>query len=66
MARAIGPLKSRGLMVVMSKLCQYICEKDRVRKWEGDIRTAAELAGTIFPDEVMTHPLGMPGMEVTP
>jgi hypothetical protein len=28
------------------------------------LRTAAELAGTIFPDEVIIHPLGTPATEV--
>ena len=47
-------------------VCEYV---SRVKGggWRGGekrLRTAAELAGTIFPDEVMTHPLGMPATEV--
>ena len=51
-------------MLVMSVNTLVGLKEGARRGGEMRLRTAAELAGTIFPDEVMTHPLGMPATEV--
>jgi len=66
MARAIGPLKRKGLMLAMSKSDVSIDHSKRKHTRDrGGALTAAEFAGTTFPDEVMTQPDGTPATDVT-
>jgi hypothetical protein len=39
-------------------------DRDDIKMGGGSILTAAEFAGTTFPEDVMTHPLGIPADEV--
>jgi hypothetical protein len=65
-AKARGQLKRRGLMLAMS-VHMTISKWYKGGRGQGlgwRILTAAELAGTTFPEEVMIHPLGIPADEV--